>query len=162
VFLVVLLAILLAVAPDSLATNSLCHEWGCFDDSDDPDRLVKKTTLLAATSFTGLLVGLSDLADCSAASSNGTMRNSLHRPEVMIRYDPPEILVYLDYHPPTTCADLIVAESACRYLLAEEVPLPVPYAIWLMQRAGEPKRYVPQQRPIATGVLSTCPESSRR
>jgi len=162
VFLIVLLAILIAVAPDSLATNSLCHEWGCFDDSDDPDRLVRKTALLAATSFTGLLVGLSELAGCSSSSTDGTLRNSLLRPEVMIRYDPPEILVYLDYHPATTCADLIVAESACRYLLAEEVPLPVPYAIWVVQRAGESKRYVPQERPIATGVLSTCPGPSRQ
>jgi len=163
-FLIMLLAILLAEAPDSLATNlsRVCDEVGCVDVDDDGDRLVRKTALLAATSFAGILVGLSGLAECSSSDSDGSARNSPHRPQVMIRYDPPEVFVYLDQYPAASCADAIVAESACRYLLAEEVPLPVPYAIWLVQRAGEAKRYVPQQRPIATGVLSTCPGPSGR
>jgi hypothetical protein len=162
--LIVLLAMLIAEVPDSLATSLTrsCDELGCFDVDDDPDRLARKTAFLAATSIAGILVGLTGMAECSSSGSEGSPRNSLHRPQVMIRYDPPEVLVYLDHYPAAPCADPIVAESACRYLLAEEVPLPVPYSIWLVQRAGEAKRYVPQQRPITTGVLSTCPGPSRQ
>jgi hypothetical protein len=76
----------------------------------------------------------------------------------MIRYDPPEVFVYLDQYPVASCADAIVAESACRYLLAEEVPLPVPYAIWLVQRAGEAKRYVLSSAPLPQAFCRHAPD----
>src|SRR4029078_9959822 len=95
------LAILLAEVPDSLATNlsRVCDEVGCVDVDDDGDRLVRKTALLAATWFARILVGLSGLAGSGSSDSDGSARNSPHRPQVMIRYDPPEVFVYLDQYP---------------------------------------------------------------
>jgi hypothetical protein len=77
---------------------------------------------------------------------------------VLVAYDPVEVVVYVDALPPVaTSIETTVQEAACRYIRAEEVPLPVPYTVRLYQRAGESQRYVPRPAPIARGLLSTCP-----
>jgi hypothetical protein len=76
---------------------------------------------------------------------------------VLLRLDPVELVVYLDAGPPATSIDQMVAEAACQYVGAQDVPLPVPYTVWVFQRSGESQRYVPQQSPIAKGLLSKCP-----
>ena len=80
---------------------------------------------------------------------------------VLIRYDPVELSIYLDARPETASVDALVAEHACPYLRAEEVPLPVPYTVWLLHRSGESKRFVPKPEPIARGLLSSAPCRNR-
>jgi len=72
---------------------------------------------------------------------------------VLFRLDPVELVVYLDDAPEATSIDTIVAEAACPYVRAEEVPLPVPYTIRLFQRPGESLRYIPRSSPVAKGLL---------
>jgi hypothetical protein len=76
---------------------------------------------------------------------------------VLLRLDPVELLVYLDDAPEATSIDTVVAEAACQYIRAEEVPLPVPYTVRLFQRSGESRRYIPRNSPVAKGLLSKCP-----
>ena len=76
---------------------------------------------------------------------------------VLLRLDPVELVVYFDAPPPATSVNEIVAEVACPYIGAQQVPLPVPYTVRVFQREGESPRYVPQYSPIAKGLLSKCP-----
>lgn len=76
---------------------------------------------------------------------------------VLLRLDPVELVVYLDATPAATSIDEMVADAACQYVRAEQVPLPVPYTVRVFQRSGESQRYVPQHSPIAKGLLSKCP-----
>jgi hypothetical protein len=76
---------------------------------------------------------------------------------VLLQLDPVELVVYLDTTPAATRVDEVVAEAACQYVGAEQVPLPVPYTVRVFKRSGESQRYVPQHSPIATGLLSRCP-----
>jgi hypothetical protein len=75
---------------------------------------------------------------------------------VLLRLDPVEVIVYLDGAPATASLDAIVTEAACRYILAEEVPLPLPYTVRVIKRAGESQRFVPQSSAIATGLITRC------
>jgi hypothetical protein len=75
---------------------------------------------------------------------------------VLLRLDPAEVVVYLDGPPGTASIDAIVTEAACPYIRAEEVPLPVPYTVRVLKRAGESLRFTAQSAPIATGLLSWC------
>jgi hypothetical protein len=75
---------------------------------------------------------------------------------VLLRLDPVEVVVYLDGAPGAASLDAIVAEAACRYIQAEEVPLPLPYTVRVIKRAGESQRFVPQAAPIATGLITKC------
>ena len=76
---------------------------------------------------------------------------------VLMHYDPMELVVYLDRPPGATPVAAIVADAACPYLGAEQVPLPVPYTVRMFQRSGESQRYVPADSAIARGLLSKCP-----
>ena len=76
---------------------------------------------------------------------------------MLLHLDPVEVVVYLDSAPVGASLDGIVADAACQYIRAEEIPLPVPYTVRLFQRSGEGRRYVPQQSPIGAGLLSKCP-----
>jgi hypothetical protein len=76
---------------------------------------------------------------------------------VLLRLEPVEVVVYLDGAPGPASIDAIVTEAACRYIRAEEVPLPLPYTVRVLKRAGESLRFTPQPAPIATGLLSWCP-----
>jgi hypothetical protein len=76
---------------------------------------------------------------------------------VLFQLDPAELVVYLDKAPEATSIDTTVAEAACQYVRAVEVPLPVPYTVRLFQRSGESRRYIPRNSPLATGLLSKCP-----
>jgi hypothetical protein len=76
---------------------------------------------------------------------------------VLLHMDPVEVIVYVDRVPVAGTMDKIVADAACRYIRAEEIPLPVPYTVRMFQRSGESHRYVPQQSPIGIGLLSKCP-----
>jgi hypothetical protein len=76
---------------------------------------------------------------------------------VLLRLDPVELVVYLDATPSSTLVGGIVAQAACQYVEAQQVPLPVPYTVRVFQRSGESQRYVPQHAPIAKGLLSECP-----
>jgi len=79
---------------------------------------------------------------------------------VLLRLDPVELVVYLDAAPGAVPIERIVTEAACPYVRAEDVPLPVPYTVWMFQRSGESQRYVPQRAPLATGLLSKCPDGA--
>jgi hypothetical protein len=76
---------------------------------------------------------------------------------VLLRLDPVELVVYLDATSAATSIDQTVAEAACQYVGAQQVPLPVPYTVRVFQRSGESQRYIPQDSPIAKGLLSKCP-----
>ena len=75
---------------------------------------------------------------------------------VLLRLEPVEVVVYLDRMVETKLIHAIVTEAACRYVQAEEVPLPVPYTVRVLNRAGESQRFVPQPMPIATGLITRC------
>jgi len=79
---------------------------------------------------------------------------------VLLSYDPVEVVVYLDGSPGATPVNAIVADAACPYLAAEQVPLPVPYTVRMFQRSGESQRYVPADSVIAQGLLSRCPAAT--
>jgi hypothetical protein len=75
---------------------------------------------------------------------------------VLLRLDPVEVVVYLDGTPGTASVDAIVTKAACRYIQAEEVPLPLPYTVRLIKRAGESQRFLPEPSPIAKGLITRC------
>jgi hypothetical protein len=58
----------------------------------------------------------------------------------LFRFDPVELVVYLDVAPEATSIDTIV-----------------PYTVRLFQRSGESLRYILRSSPVAKGLLSRCP-----
>ena len=73
---------------------------------------------------------------------------------VMLQLDPPALVVYLDPEdPPADTA--LVAKVACPSLRSEGVPLPVPYTVRRLQKAGESQRYVPTSHGT-NGLLTRC------
>ena len=76
---------------------------------------------------------------------------------VLTSYDPVELVIYLDTPPGENSIDVIVAEAACPYITADQLPLPVPYTVRVLQKSGESQRYVPAPSPTAKGLLSKCP-----
>jgi hypothetical protein len=76
---------------------------------------------------------------------------------VLTYYDPVELVIYLDTPPGGTSIDSIVAEAVCPYVRADQLPLPVPYTVRMLQKSGESQRYVPAPAPVAKGLLSKCP-----
>jgi hypothetical protein len=77
---------------------------------------------------------------------------------VLLGFDPPHILVYLDPQDGVNGVAETVAREACPYLRAEEVPLPVPFEVRWFRKDGESRRYVPDPGRRVTGLLTTCPE----
>jgi hypothetical protein len=73
---------------------------------------------------------------------------------VMLEYDPPAIVLYLDAGDPPADAAL-VAKAACPTLQAEGVPLPVPYTVRRLQKVGESQRFVPTSSAVM-GLLARC------
>jgi hypothetical protein len=159
--LVLLVPVLCAANPTDLLWAS-----GWFDNADMDD-LVTKTispegAIGSAELTPAIFLARTALAVWRAAchvsdiNQSRDARGPPNAPSVLIRYDPAEIFVYFDTLPDVTSIDTLVAAHACPYLGAEEIPLPVPYTVWVVQRSGESKRYVPKHKPIAKGVLSTC------
>jgi len=75
---------------------------------------------------------------------------------VLLRFEPVEVVVYLDGIPEARSINAIVTEAACRYIQAAEVPLPLPYTVRVIKRAGESQRFVPESSPIADGLITRC------
>jgi hypothetical protein len=75
---------------------------------------------------------------------------------VLLRLDPVEVVVYLDGVPDARSINAIVTEAACPYIQAEEVPLPLPYTVRVIKRAGESQRFLPESSPIASGLITKC------
>ena len=73
---------------------------------------------------------------------------------VMLQFDPPALVLYLDAEDPPADAAL-VAKVACPTLRTEGIPLPVPYTIRRFQKLGESQRFVPTSSGV-TGLLARC------
>jgi hypothetical protein len=77
---------------------------------------------------------------------------------VLLSFDPPQVLVYVDAEGGVNGVADIVAREACPYLRAEGVPLPVPFEVRWLHQAGESQRFVPDPERRVPGVLTICPE----
>jgi hypothetical protein len=75
---------------------------------------------------------------------------------LLLRLDPPEVVVYVD--PGTRVEDpaAFAAREACPALTAQGVPLPVPFAIQWFRRHGEGNVLVPDPSRRVTGMLTGC------
>jgi hypothetical protein len=73
---------------------------------------------------------------------------------VQLQLDPPALVLYLDPEDPPADAAL-VEKVACPSLRTDQVPLPVPYTVRRLRKAGEGQRYVPTPQAI-TGLLTRC------
>jgi hypothetical protein len=77
---------------------------------------------------------------------------------VLLRLNPPDVLIYPEAGERIEAPDQWAAASACSYLRSVGVPLPVPYAIQPFKSAGEGKAQVPDPTRRVTGMLNSCPE----
>jgi hypothetical protein len=79
---------------------------------------------------------------------------------VLVRFDPPEVLVYVDTpYDGNDVADM-VAHEACPFLRTDGVPLPVPFEVRWLRKVGESQRYVPDAGSRVRGVLTVCPDAT--
>ena len=78
---------------------------------------------------------------------------------ILLSFDPPQVLVYVDAEDGVNGVADIVAREACPYLRAEGVPLPVPFEVRWLRQAGESHRFVPDPERRVPGVLTNCPEA---
>lgn len=151
------------------AADSIDVIWeaGWFDDDNDHELRAKSLSTMGAVPLAPATpahlhsnVELEALraarrsSEVHPADARGPPRRIA---SVLIRYDPVELIIYFDIRPDATAIETLVVEHACPYLRAEEVPLPVPYTVWVLHRSGESKRFVPKPEPIARGLLSRCP-----
>jgi hypothetical protein len=79
---------------------------------------------------------------------------------VLLRLNPPDVLIYPESGERIESPDRLAAESACSYLRAVGVPLPVPYAIQPFKAAGEGRSQVPDTARRVSGMLNSCPEDT--
>jgi hypothetical protein len=77
---------------------------------------------------------------------------------ILLSFDPPQVLVYVDSQDDVDGVADMVAREACPYLRAEGVPLPVPFEVRWLRQAGESQRYVPDPGRRVPGLLTVCPE----
>jgi hypothetical protein len=79
---------------------------------------------------------------------------------ILLSFDPPQVLVYVDAEDGVNGVADIVAREACPYLHAEGVPLPVPFEVRWLRQAGESRRYVPDSGRRVLGLVTSCPETT--
>jgi len=79
---------------------------------------------------------------------------------VLLRLNPPDLLIYPDAGERIESPDRLVADSACSYIRAVGVPLPVPYVIQPFKSNGEGAGQVPDPSKRVSGMLSSCPENT--
>jgi hypothetical protein len=75
---------------------------------------------------------------------------------LLLRLDPPEVVIYVD--PGTRVEDpaAFAAREACTTLTAQGVPLPVPFAIQWFKRQGEGHALIPDSPRRVSGMLMAC------
>jgi len=76
---------------------------------------------------------------------------------VLVAFDPPQIFVYLDPQDRVDGIAETVAREACPFLRVDAVPLPIPFEVLWLRKAGESQRYVPDPGRRVPGLLTTCP-----
>lgn len=74
-----------------------------------------------------------------------------------VALDPPQIFVYLDPPDRVDGVSERVAREACPYLRIDAVPLPIPFEVLWLRKAGEGQRYVPDPGRRVPGLLTTRP-----
>jgi hypothetical protein len=79
---------------------------------------------------------------------------------VLLYLNPPDLLVYPDPGERFESPDRLVEESACKYIRAAGVPLPVPYVILPLKSNGEGGGQVPDPSKRISGMLSSCPDDA--
>jgi len=79
---------------------------------------------------------------------------------ILLSFDPPQVLVYVDAEDGVNGVADIAAREACPYLHAEGVPLPVPFEVRWLRQAGESRRYVPDSGRRVLGLVTSCPETT--
>jgi hypothetical protein len=78
---------------------------------------------------------------------------------ILLRFDPPLIVVYLDPDDDASAVAETVAREACPHLQVDGVPLPVPFEAHWFRKAGEDPRYVPDVGRHVEGLLTSCPNA---
>jgi hypothetical protein len=76
---------------------------------------------------------------------------------VLLRLDPPELVIYPDGRPVLDAPDTLAAQAGCPYLLSTGVPLPVPYTIQAFKSNGEGGAQAPDPSRRVTGLVTACP-----
>ena len=79
---------------------------------------------------------------------------------VLLHLDPPDVMIYVDRGVKIESPDRLAADSACKYLRAVGVPLPVPYVIQPLKSNGEGGSQVPDPSKRVSGMLLSCPEDT--
>jgi hypothetical protein len=79
---------------------------------------------------------------------------------VLLYLNPPDLVIYTDPGQRIESPDRVAAESACVYLRAAGVPLPIPYVIQSLKSNGEGGGQVPDPSRRVSGMLSACPEDT--
>jgi hypothetical protein len=75
---------------------------------------------------------------------------------VLFHFDPPEVLIFVD--PSVRVEDPVAfaAEQACPSLLAEKIPLPVPFHLQWFKPQGEGRGEIPDPSHRVTGMVTEC------
>jgi hypothetical protein len=79
---------------------------------------------------------------------------------VLLHLSPPDVVIYTDQSVKIESSDRLAAASACSYLRAAGVPLPVPYVIQPLRSNGEGGGQVPDPSRRLSGMLMSCPEDA--
>jgi hypothetical protein len=76
---------------------------------------------------------------------------------VLLRLDPPELVIYAENRAALEAPDTLAAQAACPYLLGSQVPLPVPYTIQAFRSSGEGGAQAPDPSRRVSGMITACP-----
>lgn len=76
---------------------------------------------------------------------------------VLLRLDPPELVIYPEGRPALEAPDTLAAQAGCPNLLSTRVPLPVPYTIQAFKANGEGGAQAPDPSRRASGLVTACP-----
>jgi hypothetical protein len=79
---------------------------------------------------------------------------------VLLHLNPPDVVIYTDAAVKIESPDRLAADSACPFLRASGVPLPVPYVIQPLKANGEGGGQIPDPPRRVSGLLRTCPEDA--
>jgi hypothetical protein len=79
---------------------------------------------------------------------------------VLLHVSPPDVVIYTDAGVKIESPDRLAADSACPFLRASGVPLPVPYVIQPLKSNGEGGGQIPDPARRVSGLLRSCPEDA--
>jgi hypothetical protein len=75
---------------------------------------------------------------------------------VLLRFDPAEVMIFVEASVRVDDPAAFAAEQACPSLIAENVPLPVPFRLQWFKRQGEGRGEIPDTAHRVTGMVTEC------